>query len=149
MNEGKLTLTSPCFDDKERIPKKHAYDEGNVSPCLEISNIPKGTVSFALLVEDPDAFRGNWIHWMMWNIPPVKQIEQNKIPKGAVEGMNDFREKGYGGPCSPFGTHRYVFKLFALDTELNLPESATKRDLEKAISKHIIGQTELIGTYSI
>jgi Raf kinase inhibitor-like YbhB/YbcL family protein len=142
-------LKSPCFLDKERIPKKHAYDEGNISPCLEISNIPKGTKSFSLIVEDPDAFRGNWIHWLMWNIPPVKQIEQGKVPKGAIEGINDFKEKGYGGPCPPFGTHRYTFKLFALDTELKLSEEATKRDLERAMKNHILDETELIGIYSM
>lgn len=112
-----------------------------------------GTKSLAVLVEDPDAPNGTWVHWVAWNIPPAAQSLEEDVPKqdsldnGMKQGTTDFRKIGYGGPCPPSGIHRYVFKLYALDTTLDLPSSTTKKDLEKAMQGHILHKAQLMGTY--
>jgi hypothetical protein len=144
-----INLTSNAFQNGERIPQKYTCDGSNASPDLNISNIPSGTKSLALIVDDPDAPMGNFNHWVMWNISPtVSVIPENSFPEGAIQGVNDGEHVGYVGPCPPSGTHRYYFKVYALDTMLDLSENAKKADLEKAIIGHVVGEGELLGKYS-
>ncbi|MGD9129593.1 MAG: YbhB/YbcL family Raf kinase inhibitor-like protein [Candidatus Woesebacteria bacterium] len=143
-----LTLTSPAFIHNGQIPPKYSCKGENISPPLEISGIPEGTLSLALIVDDPDAPAGDWVHWLLWNIPQVAKIEENTTPKAAVAGVNSFFKTDYGGPCPPSGTHRYFFKLFALDTVLDLDNEAEKADLKKAMEGHVLESTELVGLFS-
>ncbi len=147
-----LQLSSPAFDNGERIPEKYGYTEQNVNPPLRIDGVPDGTVSLALVMDDPDAepVAGKvWDHWVVWNIDPsVSIIEENSVPQGAVEGETDYGEIGYGGPNPPDQEHTYVFKLYALDTGLELAEGATKEELEEAMDGHILEETRLEGTYA-
>ncbi|MGB9736498.1 MAG: YbhB/YbcL family Raf kinase inhibitor-like protein [bacterium] len=143
-----LSLTSPDFNQGGFIPSLYTCDGKNVNPQLIIHNVPGKTKSLVLIVEDPDAPAGLWIHWLMWNIDPdVRVIKENSVPSGAIQGMNDFKNYGYGGPCPPWGTHRYFFKLFALDTKLSMSSKASKDDIEKAMKSHVIAKTELMGLY--
>ncbi len=148
-----MELTSAAFKPGEMIPAKYTCDGPDVSPSLTWSDPPAGTKSFALISDDPDAPVGTWVHWVMWNIPATaRSLEENlskkeSLPNGTKQGTTDFRRIGYGGPCPPSGTHRYFFKLYALDTTLNLPASTTKKDLEKAMLGHILAQVELMGKY--
>jgi len=143
-----LKISSPVFENNGYIPSKYTCDGRDINPSLLIENIPAKSKSLALIVDDPDAPRGTWVHWVLWNIDPkTKQIKENSIPAGAKQGLNDFRKRTYGGPCPPSGTHRYFFKLYALDTMLNLGSDATKADLEKAMKGHIIDQDQSVGLY--
>jgi Raf kinase inhibitor-like YbhB/YbcL family protein len=145
---GNLKITSSVFDNEGSIPSRYTCDGANINPPLKIENVPSAAKSLALIVDDPDAPSKTWVHWTAWNIDPkITEIKENSVPKGAVQGMNDFRKHNYGGPCPPSGTHRYYFKLYALDTMLDLGNHAEKPDLEKAMKGHIIGQTELMGKY--
>lgn len=131
-----------------QIPSKYTCDAENVSLPLAVSNIPAGTQSLTLIVDDPDAPSGNWTHWLMWNISPsTTEIKEGQVPTGAVQGVNDFGKNEYGGPCPPSGTHRYQFKLYALNANLDLSPDSQKKDLEAAIKDHIIGQDLLTGLY--
>ena len=142
-----MKLTSSVFANNGAIPSEFTCDGDDISPHLSISDVPKNAKSLALIMDDPDAPVGIFIHWVVWNIPPdTKEIKKGEEPRG-VQGMTSFRRQGYGGPCPPSGTHRYFFKLYALDTELNLPEGSTKHDLENAMQSHIIAQAQLMGTY--
>jgi len=144
-----MQLISSAFTHKSFIPDTYTCNGANVSPPLEILNAPGSTVTFALIVDDPDAPAKTWVHWVLWNVPvSTKFIEENSVPDGAVEGMTDFGSIGYGGPCPPSDTHRYFFKLYALDTLLDLPQGSTKEDLLAAIEGHVITQAELVGLYS-
>jgi Raf kinase inhibitor-like YbhB/YbcL family protein len=144
-----MTLSSAAFAEGERIPKKHTCDGENVSPPLDIAGVPDRTRSLALIMDDPDAPRGTWVHWVVWNIPPdTKAIPEGTEPKG-VAGKNSFGKTGYGGPCPPKGpAHRYYFKLYALDAALDLPAGSTKDRLEQAMKGHVIARASLMGTYS-
>lgn len=143
-----LKLSSPAFKHNQQIPSKYTCDGKDVNPPLAIESVPAGAKSLALIVDDPDAPAGTWVHWVVWNIAiGTKEIREHAVPAGAAQGMNDFRKRDYGGPCPPSGTHRYFFKLYALDTMLNLDGSATKAALERAMKGHIIAQTELVGLY--
>ncbi|MFO7929323.1 MAG: YbhB/YbcL family Raf kinase inhibitor-like protein [Candidatus Humimicrobiaceae bacterium] len=143
-----LSIGSPAFVHNEMIPSKYTCDSDNINPPLLISGIPEGTESLALIVDDPDAPGGTWVHWIVWNIgPATTEIKENSAPEGAVEGMTDFGKPGYGGPCPPSGTHRYFFKLYALDTTLKLDASATVEELENAMEDHLLDKAELIGLY--
>lgn len=148
-----MELTSAAFKPGEMIPAKYTCDGPDVSPSLTWSDPPAGTKSLALISDDPDAPVGTWVHWVVWNIPATgHSLEENlpkkeSLPNGTKQGTTDFRRIGYGGPCPPSGTHRYFFKLYALDTTLNLAASTTKKDLEKAIQGHILAQAELMGKY--
>ena len=145
---GELKISSPAFENNGSIPKTYTCDGTDVSPPLKIENVPPEAKSLALIVDDPDAPMGTWVHWVLWNIPPAtKEIKEGSIPQGALQGMNDFRKQNYGGPCPPSGTHRYFFKLYALDTLLNLSPRSAKADLEKAMKGHILSQGEIIGLY--
>jgi Raf kinase inhibitor-like YbhB/YbcL family protein len=145
---GELKLTSPAFRNNETIPAKYTCDGNNVNPQLEIAGIPEDAKSLALIMDDPDAPSGTWVHWLVWNISPISRISEEDVPTGAVEGITSFGKSGYGGPCPPSGTHRYFFKLYALDAKLDLNQNAKKPDLENAIKGHILAKTELIGLYS-
>lgn len=141
-----LTVTSPAFQHNGAVPSKYTCQGEDINPPLEIAGIPEGTVSLVLIVEDPDAPMGTWIHWVVWNIDPEKIIEEDSVP--GTEGTNDFRRHSYGGPCPPSGTHRYIFRVYALDTELDLDSTAKKQDVERAMEGHILAEGELIGLYS-
>ena len=143
---GNLQLTSRGFSDGDEMPIELGYKNGNETPALSINGIPEGTKSLALIMDDPDAMGAVgkvWVHWVVWNINP----DTNALVDG-LEGMTDFGEVGYGGPAPPDKRHTYVFKLYALDSILDLPEGSTKSELEKAMEGHIIEQTQLTGTYA-
>ncbi len=141
-----LTISSAAFENKQAIPKKYTCDGDDINPPLTINGTPPETKSLILIVEDPDAPSGLWIHWIVWNIPPTTTIKENSIP--GTEGLNTAKNHSYGGPCPPSGTHRYFFKVYALDAKLELPENSTKKDVEKAMQGHVIAQGELMGVYS-
>ena len=147
---GNLKLTSTSFEDGGEIPRIFGYKNGNKHPTLFVSDMPEGTEYLALIMDDPDAMGAVgkvWVHWVVWNIWPVSNtgvVDYNQ----ASEGMTDFGEVGYGGPAPPDKRHTYVFKLYALDTELDLPDKSTKADVEKAMEGHIIEQAKLTGTYA-
>ena len=144
---GNLKLTSSAFSDGGEIPRECGYKNGNKVPPLTVSGIPEGTKSLALIMDDPDAMEPAgkvWVHWVAWNIEPTTTELENLT----TEGMTDFGEVGYGGPAPPDKRHTYVFKLYALDSELDLPDKSTKADVEKAMEGHIIEQTQLTGTYA-
>jgi len=144
-----LNITSPVFKHNDRIPLKYTCDGADINPPLLIENVPIGARSLALIVDDPDAPSGTWVHWVVWNIAPdTGKIKEHSVPAGASEGANDFRKRSYGGPCPPSGIHRYFFKLYALDAMLNLNPGTDKASLEKAMHGHILGQAELIGLYT-
>jgi len=143
-----MKLSSPAFGYDKFIPSEYTCDGSNVSPPLLIGYIPIKTKSLVLIVEDPDAPMGVWLHWLMWNISPqTKKIRKNSVPRGAIQGINSFKRHNYGGPCPPSGTHRYFFKLYALNTILDISVDSTKAELKKAMKSHIISQAELIGLY--
>lgn len=145
---GTMQLTSRAFKANETIPDKYTCDGANINPPLTIRGVPEGTKSLALIVNDPDAPSGDWAHWTVWNIAPeVEEIEENSVPEGAVEGVTDFGQPGYGGPCPPSGSHRYHFKVYALDVNLDLDASAKKAGVEVAMAGHILGETMLVGKY--
>ena len=129
------------------MPSEYTCDGDDLSPPLSISDVPSNAKSLALVMDDPDAPAGTWDHWVVFNIPAAtKEIPKGTEPKG-TKGKNSWGRTGYGGPCPPSGTHRYFFKLYALDTALNLPEGAAKKELERAMQGHVVAQAELMGTY--
>jgi Raf kinase inhibitor-like YbhB/YbcL family protein len=143
-----VQIVSTAFSANTVIPINYTCDGLNVSPPLTFSDTPKDTKSFVLIVEDPDAPKPNFTHWVVYDIPgSVLQFLEGEVPKGSVEGMNDFGELGYGGPCPPWGTHRYVFNLAALDTSFGLPEGISKADIKKKMQSHIIETAQIVGLY--
>lgn len=150
----KLQIKSLAFEANDMIPKKYTCDGEDISPPLTWDGIPGGTKSLALISDDPDAPMGTWVHWVIYNIPPeIKEFQENvppdnNFPNGTLQGITDFKRIGYGGPCPPSGTHRYFFKLYALDTKLNLSGGATKKQVEDAMKGHVLAQCELMGKYS-
>ena len=146
---GEMTISSPAFADNAHIPATYSCDGKDVNPPLHIENVPDGTKSLALIVEDPDASAGIWIHWLVWNINPhAGEIAENTVPREAVVGKNDWHRNSYGGPCPPSGTHRYVFKLYALNAALELAGTASKHELEDAMEGHVLAQAQLVGLYA-
>jgi Raf kinase inhibitor-like YbhB/YbcL family protein len=152
---AKITLSSSAFQSGAAIPMSHTCDDKDRSPALAWSKAPAATKSYVLIADDPDAPAGTWVHWVLYDIPPERtSLEEAlatdpKVPGVGVQGKNDFGKVGYGGPCPPGGqTHRYFFKLYALDTKLDLPPGATKAEVEQKMSGHVIGQGELIGKYA-
>jgi len=146
--ELKMKLTSTAFENGEIIPEEYTCFGADINPRLEILDIPKETESLVLIFDDPDAVGGVWNHWLVWNISPdVKTIGMRSIPKGANVGMNDFGEFGYSGPCPPSDEHRYMFRLFALDTLLDLSSSADRAQLEDQMEGHILAKTGLMGRF--
>lgn len=143
-----MKIVSPNFENNGDIPEKYTCQGQDISPALEISDVPEEAQSLALIVDDPDAPAGNWNHWLVWDIPAnIKSIPENVGTKFATQGNNSWPKKGYGGPCPPTGAHRYFFKLFALNEKLNLPDTTTKTELEKAMEGKVIDQAQTMGTY--
>ncbi len=140
-----LKITSSVFKNNDFIPKKYTCDGDDVNPPLTIEDVPEETKSLALIVDDPDAPMGTWVHWVIWNILPTKEIEEDSVL--GIEGINDFN-KSYGGPCPPSGTHRYFFKVYALSMTLDLDTNSKKEDVEKAMEGKILAKGEIVGLYS-
>jgi hypothetical protein len=144
-----LELTSDAFTNGQSIPAKYTCTGRNISPALAWNEPPSGTQSFALIVDDPDAPMGTWVHWVLFNIPAeVRSLRENADTSAMFVGKNSWGDLGYGGPCPPSGTHRYYFKLYALDSTLSLSPGATKEQLLKTMDGHILAQGELMGTFS-
>jgi len=142
-----LFVKSPAFEPGKLIPKKYTCDGQEINPPLTIEGIPKEAKTLVLIVDDPDAPSGTFDHWIVWNIPTsASKIGENTVP--GIEGMNGARQIGYFGPCPPSGTHRYFFKIYALDTELTLKVGSRKNNVEEAMQGHILGKGELMGLYS-
>jgi len=147
---GAIKVTSTAFKEGEMIPRKFTCDDKDLSPQVGWATVPSGAKSIALICDDPDAPVGTWVHWIVYNIPAsAKELPEGvkALPAGARQGMNDFRKLNYGGPCPPGGTHRYFFKVYALDTVLNLKEGISKSELLKSMEGHILDQGQLIGKY--
>jgi Raf kinase inhibitor-like YbhB/YbcL family protein len=143
-----MKISSAAFENNSLMPSKYTCEGQGKNPPLEFRDVPGGTESLVLIVEDPDAHIKTWIHWTIWNIDPgTTHIPENSCPEGAVEGITSFGNTGYGGPCPPSGIHRYFFKLFALDKILDLSPDSYVSDIESTIEGHIIQKTELIGLY--
>ncbi len=140
-----MHLTSPIFAHNETIPRKYTCQGEDINPPLKISDLPPGTKSLVLINEDPDAPGATWDHWIVYNIFPTEMIAENSVP--GLQGKNSWGRNDYGGPCPPSGTHRYFFKLYALDAQLNLKEGAGKKQVEEAMKGHILEKVELIGLY--
>lgn len=149
-----IKLTSPAFEEGGMIPEKHTCDGMDISPALAWTSGPEGTKTFALICDDPDAPMGTWVHWVLFNLPAsVNELAEaippeRELESGAKQGMSDFHKIGYGGPCPPGGTHRYFFKIYALDAEVDLETGATKSDLLEAMEGHILAEGQLMGKYS-
>lgn len=143
-----IQITSTAFSEGDKIPRIYTCDEQNVSPPLAWTGVPSTTVSLALIMDDPDAPSGTWVHWVLYNLPPdLTGLEQGKIGIG-TDGTNDSRRLGYAGPCPPRGSpHRYYIKIYALDTRLDLKSGATKAQVESAMRGHILAQGQLMGRY--
>jgi len=144
---GELKLTSTAFKDQENIPPKYTCQGDNTNPELTISGIPERTKTLALILDDPDAPSGTFNHWTIFNIQPTEKIAESSAPQESTQGKNSAGKNSYTGPCPPSGTHRYIFNLYALDTELTLDATATSKDLRKAMEEHILAQTTLTGLY--
>ena len=152
-----MKVTSPAFENQGAVPKKFTCDGEDISPALAWSNIPEGTKSFALIVDDPDAPdpanpRMTWVHWVVYNIPATvsslaEGVIDKDLPKGTLQGLNDWKKTGYGGPCPPIGKHRYFHKLYALDIVLPDLKQPTKAKLEKVMEGHVLSKAELVGLY--
>lgn len=149
-----IKIKSLAFEDGGMIPGKFTCDGLDVSPALEWESVPENAKTLAIICDDPDAPMGTWVHWVVFNIPvDLGGLEEDVpadevLPTGAIQGKNDFRRIGYGGPCPPGGTHRYFFKIYALDTELDLSPGATKSQVLEAMEGHILAHGELMGRYS-
>lgn len=148
-SDKKFALSSPAFAEGGEIPVRYSCKGENFSPPLTISGVPKGTARLVLVMHDPDAPNGDFLHWTLWHLnPDVRVIPENTIPDDAVQGMNSAGTVGYMGPCPPSGTHHYTFNLYALDATMNLPEGTRSDELMQAIDNHVVAQTALSGTFS-
>jgi Raf kinase inhibitor-like YbhB/YbcL family protein len=144
-----ISVTTPAFQAGGDIPAKFTCNGANINPELKINGTPNEAKSLVLIVDDPDAPHGLFTHWILWNIDPkTTNIGENSPPVGGIQGTNDFGKRNYGGPCPPSGTHRYFFKIFALDTKLDLKPSARRAELDAAMRGHTLAQGELMGRYS-
>jgi Raf kinase inhibitor-like YbhB/YbcL family protein len=149
-----MRLSSTAFEEGARIPRKFTGDGTNVSPALAWTDVPKGTKSLALICDDPDAPRGNWVHWVLYDLPADREELPEAVPASTIiaaggrQGKNDFGRLGYGGPAPPPGKpHRYVFELYALDAAVSVPDGATKQQLEAAMKGHVLAEAQLMGIY--
>ncbi len=144
-----MKITCPFIANQKQIPKLYTCDGSNINPPLNFNEVPPETKSLVLIMDDPDAPGGTWVHWVIFDMNhSVRFIDQNKKPPSGVEGMTSFGKPGYGGPCPPSGTHRYFFRLIALDTILNLPQSADINQVEDKMQGHVLQRAELVGLYS-
>jgi Raf kinase inhibitor-like YbhB/YbcL family protein len=144
-NDG-LVITSPAFPPEGNIPTTYTCDGPNYNPPLQVEGIPAGAHSLALVMDDPDAPDGSFVHWLVWNMEPVSTIAEDSRP--GVEGRNSFGNTVYGGPCPPSGAHRYYFRVYALDAKLTLAAGAGKKILEEAMRPHVMAEGVLMGRYS-
>lgn len=159
-----MQISSPVFENNSQIPSKYTCDGQNINPPLEIKDVPEGTQSLVLIVDDPDAPVGTFLHWLVFNInsdvslveedksssspfATTRVVEENSLPAGAIQGRNGFGKEKYGGPCPPFGQHRYFFKIYALDKKLDLASGSKLKEVESAMKNHILDQAQLIGLY--
>jgi len=152
-----MKITSPAFDDQGRIPRKYTCEGEDVSPPLQWDGVPEDTRSLVLIVDDPDAPdpaapRMTWVHWVLCDLPPsadglAEAVAAADLPEGTVQGANDWKRIGYGGPCPPVGRHRYFHKLYALDTILGLGGKPSKAQVERSMQSHVLAHAELVGTY--
>jgi Raf kinase inhibitor-like YbhB/YbcL family protein len=140
-----LKISSSAFANEGMIPAKYTCEGLNINPPLDIEHIPEAAKCLALIIDDADAPNGTWVHWAVWNIPVTHHLKENEIH--GIQGVNDFKQKNYGGPCPPSGKHRYFFKIYALNALLDLPGTTNKSQLEIAMSEHIIAFGELTGWY--
>jgi Raf kinase inhibitor-like YbhB/YbcL family protein len=146
---GKMKITTTVFQEGGNIPSKFTCDGADANPPLRFEGVPAEAKSLALIVDDPDAPGGLFTHWLVWNIDPkTTAVEENGAPSNSLQGKNDFGKSGYGGPCPPSGTHRYFFKIFALDRQLDLAAGSKRAQLDAQMRGHIIAQGELMGRYS-
>lgn len=144
-----LKLRSDAFEPNGEIPKQYTCDGADISPPLHWGKPPNNTQSYVLIVDDPDAPLKTWVHWVVYNMPETQNaLPEKDVPSDATQGINDFKTATYGGPCPPKGEHRYFFKLYALETMLDLPPEAKKADVEKAMQGHVLATGELIGRYT-
>ena len=143
-----ITITSSAFSEGSMIPRQYTCDGEDISPELDWFGTPEGTVSLALIMDDPDAPMGTWVHWVLYNLPMDLSGLREGMTGVGLDGSNSWGTTGYGGPCPPSGTHRYFFKLYALDINLDFESIVDKAALEAAMEGHILGQAELMGTYS-
>lgn len=144
-----LKISSPVFTDRGNLPSKYTCDGEDINPPLEFENIPEDTISLVLTVEDPDSPGKTWLHWTIYNIDPhTEKIHEDTKPPGALECMSDFGQVGYGGPCPSKGVHRYNFKVFALDTTLDLTEDSKLSEIYQAMQGHIIEEAQITGLYT-
>lgn len=144
-----MKISSPAFITGGSLPSRFGREEGNVSPPLQLAEIPPDAASIALIMEDPDAPRGTFTHWLVWNIPAnAGELPEDHLPAGAIVGKNDFGDVGYGGPRPPSGTHRYYFHAYALDCRLELPAGAARPELEQAMEKHVLENATIMGRFS-
>ncbi|MFH0978064.1 MAG: YbhB/YbcL family Raf kinase inhibitor-like protein [Candidatus Woesearchaeota archaeon] len=141
----KFELKSPVFENNGLIPSKYTCDGADINPPLEFSGLPDKAKSLVLIVDDPDAPSATWDHWVVFDIPVKAEIEEDSVP--GTEGLNSFRKHSWGGPCPPSGTHRYFFKVYALDIELALSGNSTKAAVEHAMKGHVLANAQLIGLY--
>lgn len=144
----KIKITTSAFSDGGEIPSKFTCDGANVSPPLQITAVPKDAKSLVLIVDDPDAPGGLFTHWTIWNIDPKTNLIAEAAAPAGVQGTNDFNKSGYGAPCPPFGSHRYYFKIYALDRQLELKPGARRREIDAAIKGHVIAEGQIMGRYS-
>src|SRR6476469_4451859 len=144
-----ISVTTPAFQAGGDIPAKFTCNGANANPELKINGVPNEAKSLVLIVDDPDALRGLFTHWIVWNIDPkTTDIGENSAPAGGVQGTNDFGKRNYGGPCPPSGTHRSFFKIYALDPKVDLKPSARRAELDAAMRGHVLAQGELMARYS-
>ena len=144
-----MKIISSTFNHGGNIPEKYTCKGLDINPPLEFKEVPEGTKSLVLIMHDPDAPAGDWVHWLLWNIDPkITSIEENSIPKDSVPGTTSFGDAKYGGPCPPSGTHHYVFEFYALNTKLGLKEGSTIDQLNDAMGSYILEKAELIGLFS-
>jgi Raf kinase inhibitor-like YbhB/YbcL family protein len=148
-SEGaELMISSPAYENNGNIPGKYTCDGANINPPLKIENVPGQAKSLALVFDDIDAPGGGYVHWILWNIDPsTKEIKENSVPEGAVQGTNDFQKQNYGGPCPPTRPHRYAFKVYALEIRPDLSPNSKKADLEKVMKGHVIARSQWLGKF--
>jgi hypothetical protein len=147
-NQSIFRLSSPAYLEGTQYPDKYSCEGQDINPPLEFSGIPAGTKTLALVLEDPDAPGGTYVHWIIWNITPTAKIDEDSVPQGAVQGLNTAGTNTYESPCPPYGTHRYIFNAYALDTMLSLSQKAERADLEPAMKGHILASASLTGLRS-
>ena len=148
INSNTMKILSTAFENNQNIPAKYTCEAENINPPLLIAETPENAKSLALIVNDPDASSGDWVHWIVWNIDPkTTAIKENSIPTSGVQGQTDFGQNKWNGPCPPSGTHHYHFKIYSLDTILEIPPTFKKAELEEAMQGHILEQSETVGLY--